>query len=402
MKKVSIVGGGFSGMTIALRLAELGFSVDLYEKSNRLGGLLGTEVTPWGLAEHAANALIRTESVDKLFRQLEIPVALPKKSSRKRFFFRGRPRTWPLTIGETWSAFKSLFKKLILEKSSLRPQPGETLQSWALKIIGKTPSQFVLEPALQGIYANELADLSASLILSPLFRRKKKNKKYRGLMTGSGGMQDVVNGLERVLREKGVRIHLNSAPQLELLLGPVVLALPASGAAAMTSRKYPALSKMLGRIRMSTLVSATLFFDKPQKKYLGFGCLIPRGLGLQSLGVLMNSSIFNGRDQTYNETWILGGKNAGSLLSYSDISLLNLIESEREQILGSKSPILGSRIFRWENALPAYDTELEIVLRELELPDDLYLHGNYLAGIGLSKILERSQLLANELNKNYG
>ena len=38
---VTVIGGGLAGMIAALRLAERGFAVDLYESSNRLGGKAG-------------------------------------------------------------------------------------------------------------------------------------------------------------------------------------------------------------------------------------------------------------------------------------------------------------------------------------------------------------------------
>ena len=41
MPRVTIVGGGLAGMIAALRLAERGFEVDLYESSHRLGGKAG-------------------------------------------------------------------------------------------------------------------------------------------------------------------------------------------------------------------------------------------------------------------------------------------------------------------------------------------------------------------------
>jgi oxygen-dependent protoporphyrinogen oxidase len=66
--------------------------------------------------------------------------------------------------------------------------------------------------------------------------------------------------------------------------------------------------------------------------------------------------------------------------------------------LGNKEALVDYRIHRWKNALPLYDVELEKVLRDLKkLPKDLYLHGNYMGGIGLSKILDRSKELAEEI-----
>jgi oxygen-dependent protoporphyrinogen oxidase len=169
MKKISVVGAGFAGLTLSLRLAELGFEVDLYEKSSRVGGLLGTETNSFGLAEQAANALIRTARAEKLFADLQIPAVLPLVESKKRFIFRGIPKSWPLSVLETLSLVFKVAPKYIFSRQSLKPSPGETLKNWGLAKLGKNPTNFLLEPAMQGIYACESTNLSASLILGPLF-----------------------------------------------------------------------------------------------------------------------------------------------------------------------------------------------------------------------------------------
>src|SRR5689334_20993078 len=43
---VTVVGGGLAGMTAALRLAERGCHVALYESSARLGGKAGSDLNP--------------------------------------------------------------------------------------------------------------------------------------------------------------------------------------------------------------------------------------------------------------------------------------------------------------------------------------------------------------------
>ena len=42
MKNVAIVGGGITGLTCAYRLARAGHQVAIYEKSDELGGLVGS------------------------------------------------------------------------------------------------------------------------------------------------------------------------------------------------------------------------------------------------------------------------------------------------------------------------------------------------------------------------
>jgi len=245
--------------------------------------------------------------------------------------------------------------------------------------------------------------LSSKLILSPLFSGRRE--KFKGLLTGPGGMQDVVDKLEARLQELGVQIHLNSSVNLSEVQGPIVIATPANVAASLLEKVQPEISSILQRIKMSSLMSSTLFFKGTQEVYKGFGCLIPRGFDIKTLGVLMNSYIFKDRDKTYNETWIMGGVKEEQLLKLSDTELLKLIAEERFKVLHTKEALLDYRINRWEKALPFYDLNLEAALKSLDAMNpsrQIFLHGNYLSGIGLSKILERSELLAEEIGLQHG
>lgn len=404
MRTVHVIGAGFAGLTVSLRLAQKGFQVELYESSSRVGGLLGTDQTEYGIAERAANALIRTEKAEHLFQELGLTASLPLESSKKRFLFRGSPTSWPLSFLETALTIAKVLPQVLLRgKKGFKPQAGETLQMWGERHLGKAPTRYIVGPAMQGIYGNEITDLSASLILGPLFSQTKKGK-YKGLLTGPGGMQDLVDHLEQRLRDLKVNIHLNTPVSVESLQGPVVIATSAKAAAELTKVRYPSIAQVLSRIQMSSLMSVTLFFAKAQDKFKGFGCLIPRGFELKALGVLMNSYIFKDRDKTYNETWILGGAKEEQLLDLSDADLLKLIAEERFRILGQKDTLLDYRINRWKKALPYYNLQLEeslADLHEVELPKELHLHGNYLSGIGLSKILERSDLIAEKIASQY-
>lgn len=406
MIKISVIGAGFAGLTVALRLAQKGFSVDVYEKGDRVGGLLGTDQTPFGISERAANALIRTEKSEALFHELGLQQSLPLKSSSKRFLFRGKPTTFPLTVSELFAVAKKVLPVLIKKDfSKLTPEPGQTLKTWGETRLTPPLTRYILGPAMQGVYANRIDDLSASLILGPLFNRPKSSKKYKGLLTGPGGMQDLVDKLEAQCRKLGVNFHLNSEVDPASLSDQVVIiSTSAKAAHLLTEKVAPEVSNLLGRISMSSLMSTTVFFKEPQTKYKGFGCLIPRDIGIRTLGILMNSYIFKDRDKTYNETWIMGGHHDSDLLQNTDAQVLNLIQTERQKILGLTSEIIDHKINRWNEALPYYNLELEQTLQELQkvsLPQGLFLHGNYLSGIGLSKILERSDLIAEQIESRY-
>ncbi len=399
MKTISVIGGGFAGLTLTLKLCQRGFHVDLYEASPRLGGLLGTDFTEHGLAERAANSLIRTERVEALFKELDLTPLPSSEFAKKRFLYREKICSWPLSPFETFSLCFRLIPKIFKGKMAFKPNPQETLQAWGERLIGPAATQYILEPALQGIYGGELSRLSAHLILTPLLMKKKTNK-YKGLLSAPLGMQDLVDHLEKKIKTLDVNLHLNTSADLRQLQGPLIIATSAKSASKILSSTHPQVTQILDRIHMLSLLSVTLFFDKPQALFKGFGCLIPRISNFKSLGFLMNPYIFPSRHTTYNETWILGGQE-NDLLNFSDQEILSLIEKERSQILNlhEKTNIVDYRINRWEKALPYYDLQLEKALEDLprSLPKSIMLHGNYLEGIGLSRILERSESIAEKM-----
>lgn len=400
-RHVHVIGAGFSGLTVSLYLAKKGCKVDLYESSSRVGGLLGTERFELGLAESAANALIRTYRAEELFKELDLISVVPLEDSQKRFIFRDRPCRWPLNISESFGFALRILPRLIF-KRSLHPRPQETLQTWGERNLGSPATQYLLGPAMQGIYASDGSVLSSELILGPLFKKKKKTGAFRGLLTGPQGLQDVLDALEKRVKELGVRIHLNTAVDVSTLQGPVVIATSGMAAGNLLESKAPEVSRILKKIQPTSLLSVKMFYKKNQETYRGFGCLIPRKYGMKTLGVLLNSYIFPGRAKTYNETWILGGPEGRKLIDSPDAEILKTIAEERFKILGHSEALLDYRIHRWKNALPLYDLELEKALEELKKSSskDIYLHGNYLGGIGLSKILERSFDLAEEISEN--
>lgn len=88
MKKVVVVGGGFSGLVTAYYLSRRGFAVDLHEASPRLGGLIGTERLDSGLVESAANGLILNDTVVELLTDLGVEYIHPLRGAKKRFIYR--------------------------------------------------------------------------------------------------------------------------------------------------------------------------------------------------------------------------------------------------------------------------------------------------------------------------
>jgi oxygen-dependent protoporphyrinogen oxidase len=148
---------------------------------------------------------------------------------------------------------------------------------------------------------------------------------------------------------------------------------------------------------------------KSKRKLRGFGCLFPKAENFKSLGVLFNSDIFERRGHSESENWILPG-------AVADLDSINeIIRADRKRLTDQDGDFLIVKYFVWLKSLPLYDINLKNFLRskiffQREQKDPMidgfcismnekkvYLTGNYLAGIGLAKILSYNLRLSDRI-----
>jgi oxygen-dependent protoporphyrinogen oxidase len=290
---------------------------------------------------------------------------------------------------------------LLKGKKNFKPRALETVKQWGLRNLTGPATEFLLAPALQGIYAGDITKMSASLIFGKMFLRSKK-KRYRGMLSGRHGMADIIQALEKSIRKMNVQIYLNTTVKISELQAPWVLASGLVSSRELLREVHPEVAGRLDQIHTAPIVTITTFWDQKPTKYLGFGVLIPLRYGLKALGILRNSFIFPGRDETHSETTIFGGPFQESISQMSDRDLVIQASAERKKIFQDQATLLHAHVTRWPQGLPQYNLALEKILQELALPEGYYLHGNYLGGIGLTKILDRSEALASDLARKYG
>lgn len=395
MKRVTIVGGGFSGLTTAYYLAKDGVPVTILEKDDRLGGMVDTLPTPHGLVETAASGIRSTGRLEALCRELDVPLVVTKKESRRRYLFRdGKPRQWPLRPMESLGFVGRLGSHLLT--GSFRPRPGETIETWGHRVLGTAATQKILGAALQGIYAGNPAQLSASLILAKKERPAKGEK--RGLVAPPNGLAQLTAALVERLSTLDVEIR-KGTPVDELPEdGKVVIATSARDAARLLASRAPDASKAIGSIEMVPLLRITAFFDSSENTVPGFGTLFPRNEGVRALGVLFNTNIFPDRGEGHSESWIYGGAQDREILDLDDEALFDVLRRDRERLFGRHTEAKALYPQRWHVGLPHYDLGLEkLNASGIKLPDNVHLAGNYLRGIGLPLLLERSFAVASEI-----
>src|ERR1700733_4827682 len=87
-RKVTIVGGGISGLLAAHYLDRGGWEVHLVEKSERLGGLIRTETVPLGISEKAAHSFLLSSELQDLATELQVECVGVQASAKARYILR--------------------------------------------------------------------------------------------------------------------------------------------------------------------------------------------------------------------------------------------------------------------------------------------------------------------------
>ncbi len=403
MQTIKVVGAGFSGLVTAYFLTKQGFKVKVYEQSSRFGGLIKSIRTPHGLIETAANGVLNSARLEAMCADIEVPLLATRRDGRKRFIFRGRPKQIPLDPSEilklAWRFTRNVIK--------LRPQQFETIGEWGSRVVGEGATDYLLTPALGGIYAGDPQRMSASLIFgravlpAHLRTRRPERARVHGTVAPPNGMQQLIDGLYDFLNDAGVEFLFNHPAAKEDC--PTVVCLSASTASDYFAGFAPEVSQELAKVEMLSIVTATCFYPPEAARLKGFGCLFPGDQGFRARGVLFNDCIFEGRGPAHAETWIFGGALDPEVVNLSDQEFAELIASERERFNGGRDDSMEIHITRWPNALPHYTIDLERILTALPPPPPhIALVGNYLGRIGLAKILERAAVVAEDFGKTHG
>jgi oxygen-dependent protoporphyrinogen oxidase len=389
---VHIVGGGFSGLMAAFFCRRRGFEVRVSEAKS-WGGLLQSEQTPWGLAEAAANGFLRTDLLDEVARDIEVPLLKPLPQARKRWIANERPERLPVSPLQALSGVLRFVAHRL--GGAHRPRTSELLSEWGDRVLGSAVSERVLLPAMQGVYGVDSRRLSASLVLNPLFQKHREPR--RGFAAPAQGMSQWTDRLLVRLRDLGVELReeaLNERPNAD----HVILATSARAKAKLLERETLQTARRLSRLQTQPMVSVSTFWEKSSRDFSGFGVLFHPDHGWSASGVLLNHQIFENRSPHLSERYFFARPGD---IEKSDNDLLEAIQTQRGR-LGWSNRLLGFRVHRWPRALPLYSVELEKELSTpFELPAGVFLLGNELGEIGLTSLAERAHELALRIGEAH-
>lgn len=403
---VTVVGGGFSALTVAFFLNKAGFDVQVRNPQAHWGGLMSTKTTPHGLVEMGPNAIIADSLVEDLAQEIGIELLPHLSSANKKYLFHKKFKRWPI---KPWENFSLLYfgLRFKLFKKGLEPKPGENLHQWGKRTLGEGITKNVLSVAMQGIYAAEAKKLSAELIVPAILNKKPVPPgKLKGSVAPRWGMGDWINGLVNDLEKKGVNLVKNSKLENKPK-GIVVLATSLKGAKTILGQWGDHRGFLLNKIPLVNLISATIFIKPNGKEQKGFGGLFPRNQGVAASGVVFNNYVFEGRvsQGVRSETWIYSSellKSEEDMLKRDDQEMIDIIKNDRRKVGFGDTELIHAELNRWSECIPLYSVEMNKIIQHTPMvQEQVYLHGNYLGGLGLAKILWQSRELARRLKQDF-
>ena len=389
-REVAVIGGGITGLTAALALAQRSdgsVHATVYEAGAIAGGNARTAFEDGFLIEAGPNGFLENDASRTVLGWLGIEAdALPANpASDRRFIVRaGRLREVPhgpmgLIFGDALSVpgrLRMMREPWIRSRSA----PGESVYEFARRRIGEEAARVMVDAAVGGITAGDSRALEVasafpkmvemerdhgSLVRAMLARVRAarasgapRAAKPR-LVSFTRGVSQLVGAYQRRLGAdvrlgRPVRSLARAAGgwRLEFADGPaaeadvVLVATQASGAAALLRPLDPALAETLAAVPFSGVGVVALAWrehDLPAPLD-GYGFLIPAAEGGRTLGAVWESSLFAGRAPAGHVLIraMIGGARDPHAIDESDAALI--ARARRRRALHASRGRAGARL----------------------------------------------------------
>ncbi|PKY10388.1 protoporphyrinogen oxidase [Acidithiobacillus marinus] len=440
MDAVIIIGGGLSGLASAYFLQQQGVSARVLEAGSRVGGNILSREEEGYLRDLGPNSLmLKGPVVPDLIHSLQLEADLVEANAvaKRRYILNRHHQPVPLGPGVLLSGkLLSLQGRLRLLSEPFRRQKQgigeESIADFVRRRLGPEVLTWLVDPFVSGVFAGDPQKLALAATLPRLQRmeqehgalfkaalagRKKPPQSKTRLISFRQGLQTLplrmaeqLHGpihcqtpVDRLEQHADGSWEVHSARQ-SWRSTKIILALPAPKAADLLKTLHPNLAKELAAIPYPAVSTLSLGFPRSRVKHAldGFGLLIPRILGLQTLGVLFSSTLFPDRapaDQVLLTVFIGGSQNP--LAGRSDDDLLQTALEEIRPILGVDGEPSFSRCQNWPEAIPQYElghlARLEHIAQMTQQIPGLYFRANWRDGVALGDCMEAARQLSQQI-----
>ena len=221
-KNIAIIGSGFLGLTLALRLSEAGNRVTVYESAPEIGGLAGA----WRIGDvvwdkHYHVTLLSDSFTRKIVEEIGLADEFEWVETKTGFYSGGRLFSMSNTLEFLQFPPLDLFSKFRLGATifyASRVKDWKALEKisvedWLTKLSGKRTFEKMWKPLLKAKLGEAYKETSAAFIWATIQRMyAARNSGLKKEMFGyvRGGYAKVLEKFGKYLREKNVEIRLNS------------------------------------------------------------------------------------------------------------------------------------------------------------------------------------------------
>ncbi|MFN0158811.1 MAG: protoporphyrinogen oxidase [Bacteroidota bacterium] len=450
MKRVVIIGGGISGLSVAWQLYKAGINVTVLEKRSAVGGTMQTIHDDGWLVETGPNSALETTP---LFRQMCDDLGIESERlyandrAKKRYILRdGRLQSLPTSpLAFLRSSLWSFNGKLRLLKEPFvgRASVEESIADFVERRLGREFLDYAINPFVAGVYAGDPKQLSIRSAFPKLYALEEK---YGGLIKGMikgrrerkkraekakdraemfsfvKGMQmfpeaiarhlgdSVLTGIEvkRISPNKDTTFHLHviSGEKEELMTADaVVMTVPAMIAAKLVAPLSESVARGLESIYYPPVTEVFLGFRETQigMPLDGFGFLVPEVERRNILGTIWSSSLFPGRAPSGFAalTTFVGGARQPGLCGLDDRQVVSTVLEELRSIMRIEGEPVYRKITRWDRAIPQYNLGHHHIIENIErfeaATPGLFLGGNYRGGISVGDCVMSGERIAQRV-----
>lgn len=450
---IAIVGGGITGLVTAHRLSSLGFEVELFEASNRLGGCIQSERDGDWLVESGPNSIQDncpefTRLVDELGLVGRLCEASP--AAKNRYLMRNgklvaapsSPAGLLTTPLLPFASKLRLFGDLFVGRRA--HDHDESVAKFFRRHFGREAVDYAVAAMVSGIYAGNAEKLSAKHSFPSLWKMEAEHGSLlkglkaaakarraaggrRGpprIVTFDDGLQVLVDSLVSSLPANRVRTEVkvdgvvpgtpctlhweHRGNRQSGVYSAVVFTMPAKSLAGLTvggAADHPLAH--LQAIKYPPVNSVYLGYRRGQVRHPldGFGLLTPPVERRVVMGVLFSSTLFPRRapEDHVGLTVMVGGAMRADLGRLEGEPLMKLVRAELRDLLGVEGDPVFVRRHSWPAAIPQYNLGYERYLRTLEDCErrcaNLYFGGNIRDGVALTSCIASGEKLAARVVK---
>jgi len=463
MKKIVIIGGGISGLTTAWMLrfkaeaAGKELHITLLEKETRVGGKLWSIREEGYICEWGPNGFL-----DSKPQTLELCSAIgveghlhrSNDNARKRFIYSGGelhqlPDGAPAFLKSRLISWPGKLRLALEPTPFIASAPAgvdETLAAFGRRRLGGEALDKLIAPMVSGIFAGDpetmslvscfprIAELEreyGGLIRAMIMLAKKKKRdqaagKVVSSAAGPGGvLTSFREGIQylsdalatslgeivrpgvtvtSVMKGESVPYRVTCSDGGEYEADGVILASPAFAAAEMLARLDGGIAGILQQIPYASMTVICFGYGREQirRSLDGFGYLIPKKEGRNTLGTLWDSSMFENRAPEGKVLLrsMMGGACFPEYVNLSDDEVVARVREDLAVTMEIDAAPEFVRVFRHPQAIPQYTVGHGARLQALEdllrNHPGLILTGNSYRGIGLNDCVAAAERAAYE------